>query len=98
MKRNGRAFACFVLLLIAFVLFASLYFILHEAHHDCSGEECPVCRTIALCRETLRSFAFVTLSLFALVSSLCAFLESGDKRGAILPDITPVSLKVRLLN
>lgn len=98
MKKRSRFFASLAFLLIVFVLFASLYFILHEAHHDCSGVDCPVCRLIAVCRDTLKGFALVAILLAFLLAFL--FRSSGirlareEKRHAH----TPVSLKVRLLN
>ena len=98
MKKRSRFFASLAVLLIVFVLFASLYFILHEAHHDCSGEDCPVCRLIAVCRDTLKGFAFISV----LVGILLAFLfRSSAFRSALKEKRfthTPVSLKVRLLN
>ena len=98
MKKRSRFFASLAVLLIVFVLFASLYFILHEAHHDCSGKDCPVCRLIAVCRDTLKGFAFISV----LVGILLAFLfRSSAFRSAREEERfahTPVSLKVRLLN
>ena len=98
MKKRSRFFASLAVLLILFVLFASLYFILHEAHHDCSGDECPVCRLIAVCRDTLNAFALISVLLCALFAFL---LRSSDVRYAREEKRlvhTPVSLKVRLLN
>ena len=98
MKKRSRFFASLAVLLIVFVLFASLYFILHEAHHDCSGEDCPVCRLITVCRDTLKGFAFISV----LVGILLAFLfrSSGIRLAREEKRLvnTPVSLKVRLLN
>ena len=98
MKKGGRLFSCLLVLLVFFVLFASLYFVLHEAHHDCEGDDCPVCRLIAICRNTLRSFALALSLLCAYLSSLrvsCAAGSSSYKRETAE---TPVSLKVKLLN
>ena len=39
-------------LMLVFVLF-SVFFIAHEAHHDCTGEDCPVCAAIRLCERIL---------------------------------------------
>ena len=98
MKTKRRLFSCLLILLIIFVLFASFYFIIHESHHDCEGERCPVCAMIAICRNTLKTFSIALLLTAALLSSLHAFLSApATDRGSDTSD-TPVSLKVRLLN
>ncbi len=40
-------------LFVCFMAFA-VFFISVEAHHDCSGENCPVCALIQLCGDTVR--------------------------------------------
>ncbi len=98
MKQGGRLFSCLLVLLVIFVLFASLYFVLHEAHHDCEGEDCPVCRLIAICRNTLRTFAVALLLLFALLGFHRIASTARSARDNAKSALTPVSLKVRLLN
>lgn len=65
-KRTGALLLCLGLVL---VLSVSAAFIAHEADHDCSGENCPVCLAIALNIRLLRMIglaALVLLSLFFL--------------------------------
>lgn len=98
MKTKRRLFSALLVLLIVFVLVASYYFILHETRHDCSGEECPVCALVAICRNTLRSFS-IGLILFALLlASLTRSFSLDHTRPASARAVTPVSLKVKLLN
>ena len=98
MKTKRRLFSSILILLIAFVLFASFFFILHESHHDCEGEACPVCAMIAICRNTLKNFSVALLLVAALFSSLYAFFSDHANDRGIDGSDTPVSLKVRLLN
>ncbi|MBO4284556.1 MAG: hypothetical protein J5958_08050 [Clostridia bacterium] len=98
MKTKRRLFSCLLILLIVFVLFASFYFILHESHHDCEGETCPVCAMIAICRNTLKTFSIALLLTAAFHSSLHAFLSDSANSRRIGRNDTPVSLKVRMLN
>lgn len=98
MKTKRRIISALLILLIFFVLFASYYFILHETRHDCSGEDCPVCALVAICRNTLRSFS-IGLILFALLlASVARSFSLDDTRIDSARAITPVSLKDKLLN
>ncbi len=98
MKTKRRIISALLILLIFFVLFASYYFILHETRHDCSGEDCPVCALVAICRNTLRSFS-IGLILFALLlASVARSFSLFDTRVDSARAITPVSLKDKLLN
>ncbi len=98
MTNKRRIISFLMILLIVFVLVSSFWSILHETHHDCSGEDCPVCAMIAVCKNTLKSvFAALLLVFFAF-----ALKSDGRCAGAstvlCVRDETPVSLKVKLLN
>ena len=98
MTNKRRIISFLMILLIVFVLVSSFWFILHETHHDCSGEDCPVCAMIAVCKNTLKSvFAALTLVLSALAAS-SAGRSAGASTVLCVRDETPVSLKVKLLN
>ena len=98
MTNKRRALSLFMLLLIAFVLVASFYFILHETHHDCAGEDCPVCAMIAVCRNTLKTVFTAFLLTLSAVAARRAGLAVGSFSHSFTLDETPVSLKVKLLN
>ncbi len=96
---NKKRFAAIALaVLVLFVLMTSLFVIAHEADHDCTGENCPVCAVIAFCRNTLKTLgdaliaAAVVFGCFCLAGSVTAF-----SRAEIYSE-TPISLKVKLLN
>ena len=83
-------------LMLVFVLF-SVFFIAHEAHHDCTGEDCPVCAASRLCERILccagtRGAAWISLLpvLFVLLAAPPALYG--------LARITPISVKVRMNN
>ena len=93
-KRAGALLLCIGLLLI---LSVSCVFIAQEADHDCCGEDCPICRTIAINIGLLR-----TLGL-AVLAALCFFFRLSarpvrcrrERYARFLPG-TPVSRKIRL--
>ena len=88
-------------LLAAFCLFtfvASALLSGMAADHECIGEDCPICMAVSLCRHILRALALLasvglaaTLIRIGLSHGLCA-------RPRVFAPMTPVTLKVKLLN
>jgi len=93
-----RLLSCILIFLVLFVLFGSLYFVLHESHHNCADEVCPVCAMIAICRNTIRSVSVVLLLFAFLFASLQFLFSLRCSDGADAAGNTPISLKVKLLN
>ena len=88
--------ALFLALLVLLSVLALELFVIAEADHECVGEDCEICREIAVAENALKSFsqalALSALAFFAAVSSV------GGRRmlstGASSP--TLVALKVKL--
>ncbi len=93
-KRVGALLLCAGLIL---VLAVSTAFMIHEADHDCTGEDCPVCRILAINIRLMRTLglaAAVLLPAFFLLfhaSRRCAQGRSARRFSGSL-----VSLKIRL--
>ena len=69
-KRIGALLLCIGLVLI---LSVSTAFIIHEADHDCTGEDCPICRNIAinirlLCTAGLAALILLVFHLLPVVN------------------------------
>jgi hypothetical protein len=94
-KRIGALLLCVGLVL---ALSVSAVFVAHEAgHHDCRGEDCPVCRMIAASIRLLRGLGLACTALLA----LCLLLpgQAARRRQERLHRVfsgTPVSWKIRL--
>ena len=93
-----RALSVLMLLLVVIVLVSSFYFILHETHHDCSGEGCPVCALVAVCRNTLKTFSSALLLVLSILAARRAGFSVTSASFRFCHENTPVSLKVKLLN
>ena len=96
-KRIGVLLACIGLVI---ALSVSVFYIAHEAHHDCCGEDCPVCETIAVNVRLLRTLglALFALLLFRfLLPARAARHDRRDRYARFVPD-TLVSWKIRLDN
>ena len=83
---------------LAVVMLSSAIYIAVEANHDCSGDDCAICRQISICENLLK-----TLGLAGTAAAITAVFTYTVCR-AILPctemigTLTLVSLKVKLSN
>ena len=93
-KRIGALLLCIGL---ALVLSVSAAFIAHEADHDCTGEDCPVCLMLAVNIRLLRAIGLALLVLPALFS-LTALRSAYGRQNSIVSfrPGTLVSWKIRL--
>ena len=95
--KKGHIAATFLALLAAVLLVVSFVFIAHEADHDCSGEDCPVCAQIAVCVDAFRAFSN-TIVVCAFAACVCCIALLTFRLAAWIGLSTPVSLKVKKLN
>lgn len=94
-RRRGIARAGLVLALVLVLLMPSL-FIVAESHHDCTGDQCPVCKVIAGAVQMEQQGADVPHALAAATLLFAATAVACLLSTILLPTDTPVSLKVRI--
>ena len=98
MTNKKRAAAVVSAAFVIVALIASLFFIVHEADHDCIGEGCPVCAVVALCRDSLETLGNSLIAVAA-VFSCCFFTVLAVLFSLSATYLqTPISLKVKLLD
>ena len=96
--RKQRFLAGFTCTAFVIVAFFSLLFIVNGTHHDCTGEDCPVCACIHQAEQTLKQIgagSSETAGAFApqfplFVAFLCLPL--------VVPVVSLISQKVRMNN
>ncbi len=94
-----RSLIRYIAALIAITaVFVSLLYVACEAVHDCEGGNCPVCAQVSFCRTSLKASPDKAIA----VTSVPAAAPRASERTAdfqfVLDLITPVSLKIKLLN
>ena len=98
MKKFRAEIRPFLALLLAAACLTSALFPFLELHHDCCGEDCPVCLQIAFVRDLGK-----ILALGCLLTGL-SMQEDADLSLRPLPAVrrlmaqTPVTLKVKFSN
>lgn len=97
MQDRKRRIALFLCLGLILVLLASSAYMIHEANHDCTGEDCPVCQMIAVNLSVLRLSVIAVLVLRAVWALLNLFRLHHKTEHSAFPFFgTLVSLKIRL--
>ncbi len=95
---KNRAFAGVMATMMLVVLLFSAFFVAHEAEHECSGEDCPVCACISWCENTLhRAFAANEASTALFIAAI-TLLAAAMVPALFIARETPVSGKVRMNN
>lgn len=95
-KRISAGLLC-VIFILAMLL--SSVFIIHEAGHDCTGEDCPICQAIVMNSQLLRLIGVAILVLASLLGILRTKHAWAGTLGFSLPaSRTLVSWKIRLNN
>ena len=82
MSKALKLIAPILAAIILLTFFMSLLFVIHEAHHNCTGEDCPICARIEACISTVKNFVdLVTVALLLDPCPLiCLILASGAAR------------------
>lgn len=93
-----RITAALLTALILFIILLTACAVVMEAAHDCSGENCDICRMLDAIIGVVRSLTFTAVLLSAVIIAdtlrlLSRFTDQTYQRCA-----TPVTEKVRLLN
>lgn len=83
-------------LLLALTVLMFAMFIVLEAGHDCTGQDCPICRMLKACVMLLASF--VVAAVLWLAAGRCADAERGGFICAVIAarSTSLVALKVKL--
>lgn len=83
---------------IIFVTAFSLAYIVAEAGHECTENDCPICSTIEVCENTIRLISSA-ITIFALIAAYALYnsIYKADTANS-KAFFSPVTLKVKLLN
>ena len=59
--KKKKCIAAIICILFVFVTFASLFYIVKEADHECTGENCPICACVHQAHQTLKNLGTGTI-------------------------------------
>ena len=96
MTKKFRFMVRLLAVVLAVVMLSSAVYIAVEADHDCSGDDCAICRQISICENLLKSLGLAgAAAVFAVAVryALCRIIPSCAE---LVRTFTLVSLKVKL--
>ena len=97
MANRRRVSALILCVGLVLILAVSTVFIAHEADHDCCGEDCPICRMIALTTALMRILCLIAAT--GLLWSVLSAASSAFRHPVsvcLRREDTPVSRKTRI--
>ncbi len=97
MTKRYRIAAAALAAAAALVMLSSSLFILEHAHHDCTGEDCPVCERLFCCAQNLKNLSAAAVTAAVVIAAAlvrCAAI--GAPVSVCCAPSTPVAWKVKL--
>lgn len=95
MKMKKTAFIISAIFILVVLAFSSL-FIIAEADHDCHGEDCSVCKIIAIAESVVKGLSLIALAAASCAAFIFIAIESLNPTDRERFFTTPVSLRVKL--
>ena len=93
---KNKYLAMFLSGIIALIMLLSAMYMAEEVHHECSGEDCPVCECLNICEGILyETESAEVVPVAAAFTVLIVFMIERGAGYMLLHD-TPVSEKVRM--
>lgn len=97
LNRKHRAItAIIVAAFVVSIMLLSVFFVATEQHHDCTGDDCPVCAVLQMCEASLQQTGDGGVSFIVMALLLLAAISFVSYAGVEVVPITPVSAKVRM--
>lgn len=62
LKNSKNIYSKLLIVFILSMLFLSFFYFCIEAHHDCDGDDCPICECLARCETVFKTIALTTIS------------------------------------
>lgn len=97
MKARKLLLTAIILLFVLMTIFAR-FFIASEIHHDCCGDNCPICETIAFVEETISKLSLACIVFCVVSLFIYTFGKTTVKDVKETNQHTLITLKVKLSN
>ena len=98
MRSHSRKTAWFLIVFAVLFMLAAAFFPALACHHDCSGDDCPVCLQMHVWTGVLRLFGAVALCALLYLHAHLSVQRCLHRLSDAFVRITPVLLKTKLLN
>ena len=96
MTKKLRLITRLLAAVLAAVMLSSAVYIAVEADHDCSGDDCAICRQISICENLLKSLGLAGAAAVFAAAVRYAPCRVTPSCAELVRTFTLVSLKVKL--
>lgn len=98
MKEFKQLFSMIVVAIIVMSMLFSVAFLSCNIHHDCSGEDCPICEMLQMAENVLNKLSLAVATI-AIALCLCVLAQKSMAVYSLAITFdTPVKQKVKMLN
>ena len=98
MKRISRLTAVLLTVVLCLSVLGAAFCLAEHTQHDCSGENCAVCAVLEQCGERLHAAVSAASATVMLLLAALYAVSLTDSETYETSHVTPVTLKVKLLN
>ncbi len=74
MKRGTRIVNLIIIIFVVLSYFFSIAYKYHNEHHNCTGEDCPICLVLDSCEKTIEEFKFIPGGLEKAILVIAVFV------------------------
>ena len=96
MTKKNRLITRLLAAVLAAVMLSSAVYLAVEANHDCSGDDCAICRQISICENLLKSLGLAGAAAVFAAAVRYAPCRVIPSCAELVRTFTLVSLKVKL--
>ena len=90
--------ALILTVLFVFAMLFSHIFVIAEADHECSGEDCHICKIIAVVSDAIRSMSLVGSAFFVCAANIFVIVKILFAEDEAKTVSSLITLKVKLSN
>ncbi len=98
MRKNQKTRALFMAVFFIVMIAVSSFFVIHNAHHDCTGIDCEACLQVEQAKELICGLKYLPVAVaFLSLLSVFTLIYAVGKQSVCVKN-TLILLKVELLN
>jgi len=94
-KLKNKIALCMTILILFVIIYSELFIIIN-IHHNCSGNNCPICAEIKIAEAMIQQFGSAVPPVMLLIIFVCFIAETISITNQVNLFSTPVEMKVRM--
>lgn len=97
-KKTRNVMILMMIVIVFFGMLYSVFFLANNAHHDCTGENCPICEQLQVAENIVNKLSTAVISIGAAIFLCVSTQAVSSKYRYIFVEDSPIRLKVKMLD